>query len=364
MAEQRPFGGRIIVEHLPKTAGAAVDAWLVGALGAGCVTHHLIGEHRTLIRRYGGEYSVISAHVAFHSEGLDPRYQYLTCIRAPLDRAISWLYFVVNNHDEGKLGALWNQASRFLETDGDGMVSDFASSIQNPYVEHFSSIAGRVGQTDAEKLDAALAAIEQYDVWGLYEDIPDFLSRVAALIGLSPSSELPRVNVTRARPTVDVVSLKLRQRLQELNALDLEFYRLLHERLQKRQQQPNVSLSKTAIWLPYAKTRSDRVFSSPEFGLLSAVLDGDAKLVRGQVVSFTLEFSVDAEVDELEIGIHIFDEDRQWAFGTNTTLLEKKLLNFKRGTHRLQYFLVLDLPEGAYTAGFAFAERQDRKRGV
>lgn len=357
MAEQRPFGGRVIFDHLPKTAGQAINAWLVHELGAGCVTTNLIGEHRTLIRRYGGAYSVISAHVDFHGEGLDPRYQYITCFREPLDRAISWLFFVANNHDETQLGATWIQASRFLETDGDELGADFSLTLQNPYVEHFASIAGQVGQTDAEKLAAALAAIEQYDVWGLYEDMPDFLRNVAAFIGLSAPSELQRVNVTRTRPSVDVISLKLRQRLQELNALDLELYRLLRERWQQRQQQPAVSLPKVSLWLPYASTTPDRVFASPEFSLLTARLDGDAKVVRGQVLAFTLEFSVAAAVDELEIGIHIFDEDRQWAFGTNTTLLEKKLLNVQRGTHRLQYFLVLDLPEGAYTAGFAFAER-------
>ncbi|WP_441459338.1 hypothetical protein [Burkholderia thailandensis] len=104
--QRRVFGGRVIFDHLPKTAGQAVNAWLGNALGAGCVTPNLIGRHRDLIRRYGGEYSVISAHIDFRGSSLDPRYQYLTCFREPIDRAISWLFFLMNNHDAEQLPGL------------------------------------------------------------------------------------------------------------------------------------------------------------------------------------------------------------------------------------------------------------------
>lgn len=95
---------------------------------------------------------------------------------------------------------------------------------------------------------------------------------------------------------------------------------------------------------------------SDDFLLIYVGLFENNSLERGQVICFEIEFSLLINIAELEIGIHIFDEDRRWAFGTNTTLLEKKLINVSRGTHRVQYHLVVDLPEGAYTAGFAFAE--------
>ena len=94
MEASNVFGGRVVFDHLPKTAGQAVNAWLRAELGESCVTTNLIGEHRALIHQYGGDYSVISGHVHFSREGLDPRYQYITCLREPIDRAVSWLFFV------------------------------------------------------------------------------------------------------------------------------------------------------------------------------------------------------------------------------------------------------------------------------
>ena len=107
MVSLQAFPGRVVFDHLPKTAGQAVNAWLRSSLGAACVTTTLAGDHRELITRYGGEYSLISAHVTFSGEGLDPRYQYVTCLREPIDRAISWLFFVLNNHDTNTLPKLW-----------------------------------------------------------------------------------------------------------------------------------------------------------------------------------------------------------------------------------------------------------------
>lgn len=356
MTSQRPFNGRVIFDHLPKTAGTAVNAWLVSQLGAGSVTTNLNGFHRKLIRYYGGEYPVISGHVAFSGEGLDPRYQYITCLREPLDRAVSWLFFVANNRDEAQLGALWHQTRRFLNSDGDELGSDVASNISNIYVEHFASIVGSVSPTDSAKLAAALAAIEQYDVWGLYEALPGFMTDIAAMIGITAPGELPKVNATRVRPLADGISSKLRKRLLALNQLDMRFYDLLRKRWHCREQ-PMGSLPQTSPWLSYSGT-AKRTFSASDFCLLSITLGGDSKVVPWQILTFTLLFSLAATVDELEIGIHVFDEDDQWAFGTNTTLLERKLFNVKPGTHRLQYCLVANMPEGVYSAGFAFADRQ------
>jgi len=69
MEKPRPFNGRVIFDHLPKTGGQAVNAWLTNTLGTGTVTTNLIGEHRALIRRYGGAYAVISGHLSFQQGG-------------------------------------------------------------------------------------------------------------------------------------------------------------------------------------------------------------------------------------------------------------------------------------------------------
>jgi phosphomannomutase len=354
MATGNAFGGRVVFDHLPKTAGQAVNAWLRAELGESCVTTNLIGEHRALIHQYGGDYSVISGHVSFSREGLDPRYQYITCLREPIDRAVSWLFFVTKNHTRDQLQNLWLETSRFVETEGDVQGESIAHHLKNPYVEHFASIHGEANKTDEQKLAAALEAVEQFDVWGIYEDMPGFMNEVAVLLGLNAPQALPRVNLTQSRPAVAGISTKLRQCLESLNALDLAFYRELSQRYQARSKAVQ-SLSFVSPWSAFSQSQ-ERTFIDPAFRLMSASLMGSEKVERGQVLEFSLEFSLVQPVELLEVGIHIFDEDRRRAFGTNTTLLEKKLINVKRGTHRVQYHLVVDLPEGAYTAGFAFAE--------
>lgn len=254
MLKKRAFNGRIIFDHLPKTAGQAVNAWLTSTLGGSCVTDNLVGMHQELIRLYGGEYSVISSHVGFDGKGLDPRYYYITCLREPIDRAASWLYFVLSNHEQEQLPDIWPAVESFIASEGEECDPCLLGYISNPYVEHFASIFSTRERSDAEKLADALRAIDEYDAWGLFEQLPAFLADMAALIGLPPPAQLKRVNVTRARQAVDDLSPLLRQRMEELNGLDIEFYNILRERWDEKHGQ-QISTHSTppavAIWEPY-----------------------------------------------------------------------------------------------------------------
>lgn len=100
-------------------------------------------------------------------------------------------------------------------------------------------------------------------------------------------------------------------------------------------------------------------FISSDFSLLSASPADRPKVQSGDEIIFTLVFSLAMPATELEIGIHITDENGGRAFGINTTLLNKKIMNVKPGTYRLQYHLAVDLPEGQYHAGFAFIAYDD-----
>lgn len=250
-SKKRYFNGRVIFDHLPKTAGQAVNAWLLSQLGLGCVTENLIGNHRDLIRQYGGIYPVISGHIQFNGEGLDPLYQYMTCLREPVERAISYIFFVINNHNRLQLGVHYEDVSRFIETDGFYISEDFKGYICNPYVSHFLRVNGSEPISDDAKIKTALDVVEQYAVNGLYEDLPQFMASVARLLGLASPAGLPKVNVTKARPTIDQISPALLQRLQQLNSLDLELYQLLRLRLKQRQEQQTVFFSAVSKCDPY-----------------------------------------------------------------------------------------------------------------
>lgn len=359
------FPGRIIFDHLPKTAGSAVHAWLIQALGNACITPHLVGNSRDLIRRYGGNYSIISGHVHFSGEGLDPRYQYVTCLREPIDRSLSWLFFVLKNHNTNQIPEQWIQVERFISSQGEEIAPALLEQISNPYVSHFASILNTAPCSDDIKLTNAVSAIEQYDCCGPMEDMPAFLSKMAALIGLPTPRQIERVNVTRSRPLVSDVSASLRKNLEDLNRLDLEFYRILHKHWKIRKRRNNrihafgYCLEKSTEWKPY--TNQNRRANQDEFTILSAALTNRATVSLGEPLSFIIDFALARTVKELVIGIHILDEDNLRAFGTNTALLERPLLNVNRGTYRIRYDLTANLPEGEYKAGFAFVEHNENQ---
>jgi hypothetical protein len=131
---------RVIFDHLQKTGGMAINQWLTTALGDGCVSPNIGAiDHRSLIAKFGGTYSVLTAHVNFGRQGMDPRYQYVTLLREPIDRVVSWLYFIVNNNTSERFGEFWHVAKRFIESggdDGDDLLHG------NFYVKHFASIDG------------------------------------------------------------------------------------------------------------------------------------------------------------------------------------------------------------------------------
>lgn len=363
MAMLRAFDGRVIFDHLERTGGQAVNAWLTNMLGSACVTHNLAGVgHRELIRRYGGEFSIISGHMRFEGRGLDPRYRYVTCVRDPVDRAISWIFFITKNHTEDQLGLLWQQAQQFLATDGAGLdlESEFTRSVQNAYVNHFAGILlDQQRAPDDEKMSAALAAIEMFDVLGLYEKFSVFLTDFAELIGVPPQLQIERRNASVDRPNLQDVSPRLRSPLEDMNALDIEFYRRLEVVRGKRRH--NFSVPETppaAAWVRY-DLAPERRFCLPEFGLISAVLLGSNSVLPGDPLQFSVEFSLAREVSDLNIGIHIMDADGRWTFGTNTKLLKRQLSGIQPGIHRVDYCLVADLPEGRYTVGFAFIDHDD-----
>ena len=359
MAIKSVFPGRVIFDHLPKTAGQSINIWLSESLGSGCVTPNLIGSHIDLIRQYGGLYSVISAHVHFHNaEGLDPRYQYMTFFRDPVDRLVSWLYFLINNHDETQIHELRRSAKLFLSSNGEEVSEEFIGSISNVYVEHFCCILGNGQETDDEKITNSFSAIQDYDVVGVYNEMPRFLADVANLIGICQPQEMPRINVTTQRPQLGNISPILRKNIEALNHLDLRLYdKILAWKAKTIQGESTKSLSPPkSNWKKYNPVR-ERVVNMPELTIIATSLREGYDIPCGQLMTFDVDFFLTREVFDLEMGIHIFDSDRQWAFGINSTLLGQSHLSQKSGSYRASYHLIADLPAGKYTAGFAFAEK-------
>lgn len=354
MDGQRVFPGRVIFDHLPKTAGMAVSAWLQESLGAGCVTDHLhFGRHQDLIRRYGGAYSVITAHVDFDQPGLDPRYHYVTCLREPVDRMISWFHYLARNLSEHDVGDDHRHALRFIESEGKELPEGF---WWNRCVRHYAAIEPEVNGTEGDLLERAVAAMERYDVWGLYEELPMFLADFAGLLDLPPPAEIARVNVTVKRPKVFELPEAMRRRLESLNALDVEFYAIMKSRYpqaRRRWQRPPVAV---AGWRPL--DRPARSWSNvPDFCLISADVHGGPQQRAGGLLRLRLTFSLGMDVADLFVSVAVIDELGLCAFATNSRMADSLRAVTRAGTHVLEFAAVANFPEGSYSVNIAFVDR-------
>jgi hypothetical protein len=350
------FSGRLIFDHLEKTAGQALNAWLRSELGISAVTEPLIGTHRDLIKMWGGDYSMIFGHVQFDGTGIDPRYRYITLLRDPIERALSQMFFVLNNHAPDSVPE-WRAYEKFLNSEGDIVEFPVLQKMANYHVDHFASVESRLHRPVIAKLADAQAALDRYDVWGFYEQMPDFLGDLSRFLGVPAPKSLTPVNVTVKKPRAEDVSPKLRARLMELNALDLTFYRVA----QKRYSTVRAGFSSMAppngrAWEPYERHSMGRAESS-HLSLVAATTNRPSGIVMsGGEIAFRLTIDLPRPVAELIAGIHIHNEQGWQAFGTNSAMLEKPLRNLGAGSHQLEFRVAASLPEGRYRVGFAFLE--------
>jgi hypothetical protein len=354
----RPYPGRVIFDHLAKTGGQAVNAWLTAELGTGCVSGPVNGEHRDVIRHFGGAYSVITGHIAFNEgDTLDPRYDYVTLLREPVDRVVSWIYYLLHDVEPGAATRpLIEGARTFLATDGRESTPEFELSISNLATEHFRTASGR-SDTGTAGLAAALDVLSRYRVVGIYERLGEFAAAFADLLGVARPPSLPRINITSSRPRVDAIPDALRMRIRELNALDLVLYETVRSGmyLPPATPAPIAPFARNGGWSRYdwppPRDRDD-----PEVALTFVSGPRERRARAGDRVQFVVEVALQRPVRNLLLGIHIFDVYGNWAFGTNNELLQQSL-GLGPGRYRAVFTVSASLPIGTYTAGFSTQER-------
>jgi hypothetical protein len=353
------FSGRVIFDHLFKTAGQSINQWLIDSLGDGCVTPNLNGNHTEIIKRYGGSYSVISGHIAFRGEGMDPRYQYVSCLRDPIDRVLSTLNFIVNNHDEDFFKkkenpselAMFYQAKDFIESEGDLMGPQLSGVIENHYVVHFSRILSN-RYTKISKLDLAKSAIDSYDLIGFYDDLYSFVENFSSLLGFFNHADLHKINVGINKTPREKTSKKMLQKIESINLDDYKLYEHAKNNYAKREKN-TVALKKPVTYIQYSRFKEAQQRIACGFNLIRFSKSYDVEVMPHSNIIFRLEVKLLSEVYSPVWGIHIFDEDGDWAFGVNSEMLHCNFTDLDVGHHCIEYELNAPLNSGNYIVGFA-----------
>lgn len=224
------FSGRIVFDHLTKTAGTAVVTWLRTSLGAGSVSPSdpvVYGlPHLDLVSKFGGLHPIVAGHISFMvGDDLDPRWKYVTILREPLDRCISWLFYFTGNVARDSLNTGYiDGAKAFLDSNGGSCSNEVMEGISNYYVKHFAAINNASPTSGAAALSAALQNIHRYDLVGFQDDLSTFRDELMTLIGFKEEHGIPMENATSRRPSVKEIDPRLHERLIELNDLDIRFF--------------------------------------------------------------------------------------------------------------------------------------------
>lgn len=355
MKDNSFFSGRVIYDHLAKTAGQAVNHWLRDQLGNRCVTENLIGDHSELIRNYGGIFPIISGHLFFQSEGLDPKYRYFTVIREPIDRAVSWINYILDSIGNSPLASNLKIIEQFI-TNPDMIVSKelYDALNVNYYINHFYKIIDHREKDPEKQFSLALNAISEFDIIGLYEYLKEFTDEVSNYIGIENPEQLPRINVRRTEKEKKDISAKAIYVIQELNKRDIEFFLRVQEIYHRRKKgkKPIVQKKSSQI-MKYEWDPSRKDFSSGSAFFIEAHLKNTDTIYQDDIVGIEAVFSIEKEIDLLDIGFHIFDSYGRWAFGTNTVKIESIQKQIKPDIYKAHFYFLAALPIGKYLIGFA-----------
>ena len=222
---------KIYFDHLAKTGGQTINA-LLSSCFFNKQVGNIIGFHRDIIRRYAGTYSIISAHTTYESWdlGLSDDFKYFTILRDPIDRALSWIFYIQNNFyetDDPHILKIRKNCLDFIESEGEILSDDFIGFISNYYVNHFAVLS----DFDYKKCDVknALNGISKYTAVGFNYDYESFVRNLFDYLDAPFCKNIPIANKTKNKPAHKHISKNLINRLNDLNSLDLDFYEKLKD---------------------------------------------------------------------------------------------------------------------------------------
>ena len=237
--QQSPNPKRILFDHLPKCGGTTVTTYLSDNF-----PHRLIysiygpdpfkavEEFKGLPRGLRFVFRLIQGHSAHGLlDHVDPETIFTTVFREPIDRIISHYFFVKRT----KYHYLYDKVRNNNIQLEDYCSSGISVELRNWYVTYFTGLKIEEAESNPQRsVDLAFRVItEKYHLIGFQDGIPAFMDELRIMAELRKPFINEYKNKTSEREMGDDVTQIARDRIAQINSLDIMLFDRLLSTKQK-----------------------------------------------------------------------------------------------------------------------------------
>jgi hypothetical protein len=333
---------RAYFDHIPKTGGTACYEYFRNCMGDEHVSPFVLFELAPdALARHAGR-ALISGHFEPLPGTLPADRFTFTLLRDPIERILSEysaILFDEQTHPGERFEAIRKaRHAPLIELllDEDPRI---AVTFRNRQTKHFAGYTHFIDRvtTDTELLGYAKAALTEFDLVGVYDDMAGFLDLSCERLGISIPDCLPRLNVTSKRICFGSLSSREQELLVELNCADTDLVNFARERYRELRRetmrrligcQPIQGDSSTTEMERGRRPRNlQRRAGSAEFGTyeieivgvsIAGNISNSAELFSGENTTIQVHFRSEVDEPDLTVGLRIADSAGTLVYGTNT----------------------------------------------
>lgn len=189
-------------------------------------------QWRSLPQAERDKFDLIIGHQHYgHHEFLSRRASYITMLREPVERVLSFYFFVkrYKNHHLYDLGFTDETTlEEFLENKKFIALDNIQTRLLNPQPNKHHPF----GSVDEQMFETAISNLDKIDRVGIVERMSEFLEMLRIAEGWT-IPEAPVQNRTADRPKANDQSEAILERICELNRYDIRLYQAARERFER-----------------------------------------------------------------------------------------------------------------------------------
>lgn len=360
-------------DHLAKTGGMSMIHIFNSIFGPENVTLPTptdVGDVEAYLHE-NKEYKVVAGHVRlkFGCASMFER-KVITCLRDPVDRALSSFFYWKNNIIRGN-GDIVDLA-KDVSLDEFFKTPDTMEYFSGFYINHFSALVSpSPPDTPEECLALAKLALESYDFVGIYEHYRDTVDFMCLNFGWPAVEEIPVINKTSGRQRMTDILPDTLSCIRELTKHDEELYQHALMLFEKRRRallcdairakslpgyrdenQEKTTDKNDARETVIKLEREYKEFGNMEISIsavtINGVAGGEIEVVAGKNVEISAYINSSIKSQSVVVGFAINDRFRRHVYGTNTFLLDQAVVIFPEQVCKVTFTIPLNLAVGNY----------------